>query len=64
MQSRLRHEARVHLEEELRGAELQHRICTEEEVYLCEPEQGSILGDSSNEDEDMRPVDSFGSLEG
>ena len=34
-------------------------MCAEEEVYLCEPEQGSILGDSSNENEDMRPTDGF-----
>jgi len=34
-------------------------MCTEEEVYLCEPEKGSIFGDSSNEDEGMRPVDGF-----
>ena len=59
LQSRLRSNTRIQLEEELRGVELHHRMCAEEEVYLCEPEQGSILGDSSNEDEDMRLDDGF-----
>lgn len=50
---------RVQLEEEHRWDELQHRMCVELEVYLCELEQGSILVDSSNEDEHMRPADGF-----
>ena len=47
------------MEEELRGDELQQRMSVEEEVYLCEPEQGSVLGESSDEDEDMRLDDGF-----
>ena len=31
----------------------------EEEVYLCEPEQGSILDESSDEDEAMRQAKGF-----
>lgn len=34
-------------------------MCAEEEVYLCEPEQGSILVESSDEDEDMRLAKGF-----
>ena len=34
LQSRLRSDTRIQLEEELRGDELQHRMCAEEEVYL------------------------------
>jgi hypothetical protein len=59
LQRRLKYDTRVQLEEELRGVELQQRLCAEEEVYLCEPEQGSILGESSDEDEDMRLDDGF-----
>ena len=33
---------------------MQQRMCAEEEVYLCEPEQGSVLGESNDEEEDMR----------
>jgi hypothetical protein len=50
---------RVQLEEELRGVEFQQRMCVEEEVYLCEPEQGPVLGESNDEDEDMRLDDGF-----
>jgi hypothetical protein len=59
LQRRLKYDTRVQLEEELRGVELQQRMCVEEEVYLCEPEQGSVLGESSDEDEDMRLDDGF-----
>jgi hypothetical protein len=31
----------------------------EEEVYLCEPEQGSILGESGDEDKYMRLANGF-----
>ena len=59
LQRRLKYDTRVQLEEELRGAELHHRFDAEEEVYLCEPEQGSFLGARSDEDEDMRLDDGF-----
>ena len=52
-------QSRLRSDKELREVELQHRMCVEEEIYLCELEQGSILGDSSNVDEDMRPYDGF-----
>ena len=59
LQSRLRSDTRIQLEEELKGAELQHRMCADEEVYLCELEQGSIISDSNNEDEDTKQTDGF-----
>jgi hypothetical protein len=34
-------------------------MCAEEEAYLCEPEQGYVLGESSDEDEDMRLGNGF-----
>ena len=34
-------------------------MCAEEEVYICEPEQGSVFSESSDEDEDMRLDDGF-----
>ena len=55
----MRYETRVQLEEELRRAELQYRMCTKEQVYLCEPKQGSILSESGDEDEDIRLVNGF-----
>ena len=59
LQRRLKYDTRVQLEEELIEADLQQRMCTEEEVYLCEPEQGFVLGERSDEDEDMRLDDGF-----
>ena len=32
---------------------MQHKICAGEEGYLCEPGEGPILGESSDDDEDM-----------
>jgi hypothetical protein len=57
LQSRLRHKTSVQPKEELKRVELQHKICAGEEGYLCEPEQGPILGESSDDDEDMGLVD-------
>jgi hypothetical protein len=59
LKRRLMYDTRVQLEEELREAELQQRMCAEEEVYLCELEQGSTLDESSDEDEDMRIYGGF-----
>ena len=34
-------------------------MCTKEQVYLCEPKQGSILNETSDEYEDIRLVNGF-----
>ena len=38
---------------------MQHQIYAEEEVYICELEQGSILGESGDEVEDKGIANDF-----
>jgi hypothetical protein len=54
---KLRHGKNAQLKDEnIKGVELEYRVTFEGEVHFCEPEQGSILGES-NEDAKRRSIE-------